>query len=68
MTVYAVFLCMAVTGQCQSADPAYVNIMGYPTGGTVYRSMADCQAALPRDFHPHGAHLVCLSRHVEAWR
>jgi hypothetical protein len=67
MTVWAVFLCVASINQCRPADPGYTTIQGYAAGGTTYSSLAACQRTIPRNFHPSGMKLVCLSHHVDIW-
>jgi len=76
MTIYILFLCFKITGQCQAMSGAF--------GPTIYESLSACEdakkpytqtfslthptEAVDKDgFNNRGTKLVCMKKTVPAW-
>ena len=79
MTVYAIFLCMQLSGDCQQVEAGRYSL-GDWLPGTIYASIEDCRYAIHQKYAPNVAPdrqwrfkirgdmwYVCLGRQVNAW-
>ena len=79
MVIYAIFLCMQITGQCQQVEADRYSL-GEWLPGTTYQSLEDCQFSIHRGYAQNrspdknghfmiakGMWYECLSRHVDTW-
>jgi hypothetical protein len=68
MTIYAVFLCFAVSGQCQMFEPGRQTFAGYMPGIT-YPTLEACQDKI-KVYAPYPRKDItfrCFGRHVDTW-
>lgn len=79
MAIYAIFLCMQATGQCQMVEGGRYSLGDY-LPGTTYQSLDECRFAIHHEYAPTAPHdkkwrfkvgngmwYVCLGRHVDTW-
>lgn len=79
MIIYAIFLCMQITGSCRLIGPTGVKIEGQWVMTSTFPTLSDCQKTIAQHYAPieptHGRYYVgngmwyeCMSRRVETWR
>lgn len=79
MTIYAIFLCMQISGACQQVEAGRY-ALGDWLPGTTYESIEDCRYEIHQRYAPgvapdkqwrfkiaSGTWYVCLERHVNTW-
>ena len=80
MIIYAIFLCMQATRECQQVEAGRYALGGW-LPGTTYQSLEDCQFAIHQGYARgsapdkqgrfkigNGMWYECLSRHVDTWQ